>query len=90
MNGQRLALPRALVRVHPKYGSVGRLWYEVLRGAKRSLECDDILVLDAGVKIRQVLAAGIDHFVLRLAVNFTANRNFLPKKKPASNGFCGL
>ncbi|MEA1866678.1 MAG: hypothetical protein U9N19_01025 [Thermodesulfobacteriota bacterium] len=81
IHGQRLALPRAIVRVHPKYGTVGSLWYEVLRGVARSLKVDDILVLDAGVKIRQVLEAGIGNFVLRLAVNFTANRNFLPQKK---------
>lgn len=81
INGQRLALPRDFVRVHPKDGSEEKLWYDILRGVKKSLEDDDILVLDAGVKIRQVLAAGIENFVLRLAVNFTANRNFLPAKK---------
>ena len=81
INGQRLALPRDFVRVHPKDGSEGKLWYEILRSVKKNLEDDDILVLDAGVKIRQTLAAGIDNFVLRLAVNFTAKRNFLPAKK---------
>ncbi|MEA2008184.1 MAG: hypothetical protein U9O54_03610 [Chloroflexota bacterium] len=79
INGQRLALPRAFERAHPKDSSEGRLWYEILRSAKKRLEDFDILVLDAGVKIRQVLAAGIEIFELRLAVNFTARRNYLPK-----------
>ena len=63
--------------------------YEILRGAKKRLEDYDILVLDAGVKIRQVLAAGIEIFELRLAVNFTARRNYLPlyeKGRPAEYG----
>lgn len=79
INGQRLALPHAFERVHPKDSSKGRLWYEILRGAKKSLEEYDILVLEAGVKIRQVLAACIENFEHRLAVNFTARRNYLPK-----------
>lgn len=77
INGQRLALPRAFERVHPKDHSEKRLWQEILKNAKKSLQPDEIAVIDAGMKISALQEAGIDMFVLRLATNFTARRNFL-------------
>jgi len=79
INGQRLALPRTFERVHPKDGSEKNLWDETLKHTQKSLQEDEILVVDAGVKIRQLLEKGIENYELRLAVNFTARRNFLPK-----------
>jgi hypothetical protein len=79
INGQRLALPRAFERVHPKDPSEKRLWCELLKNAKKGLRPDEIAVIDAGMKIRDLQAAEIDRFVLRLATNFTARRNYLPE-----------
>lgn len=79
INGQRLALPRAFERVHPKDTSEKRLWQEILKNAKKSLQEDEILVVDAGVKISILQEAGIERYVVRLASNFTARRNFLPE-----------
>jgi hypothetical protein len=79
INGQRLALPRAFERVHPKDTSEKRLWQEILKNAKKSLQEDEILVVDAGVKISLVQEFGIERYVVRLATNFTARRNFLPE-----------
>ena len=79
INGQRLALPRAFERVHPKDHSEKRLWQEILKNAKKSLQADEIAVIDAGMKISALQEAGIGMFVLRLATNFTARRNFLPE-----------
>ena len=78
MNGQRLALPRAFERVHPKDPSEARLWQEVLKHVQRGLGEDEIAVIDAGVKLSELHAAGFERYVLRLATNFTARRNVLP------------
>jgi hypothetical protein len=79
IHGQRLALPRAFERVHPKDTSEKRLWQEILKNAKKSLQEDEILVVDAGVKISILQEVGIERYVVRLATNFTARRNFLPE-----------
>jgi len=78
INGQRLALPRVFQRVHPKDTSEKRLWQEILKSAKKSLQEHEILVVDAGVKIGLLQEAGILCYEVRLATNFTARRNFLP------------
>jgi len=78
INGQRLALPRAFERVHPKDTSEKRLWQEILKNAKKRLADDEVLVVDAGVKISILQEIGILHYEVRLASNFTARRNFLP------------
>jgi len=72
---QRLACPLAFERVHPKDPSEGRLWQALLRWARRHLASDDVAVMDAGVKLADVQAAGLEHSLLRLAMNFTACRN---------------
>jgi len=78
INGQRIALPRAFERVHPKDTSETRLWQEMLKSAKKSLQSDEILVVDTGVKINDLQEAGIENSEVRLATNFTARRNVLP------------
>lgn len=78
INGQRLALPRVFERVHPSDHSEKRLWQEMLKKANKDLQVDEILVVDAGLKISDLQEAGIDRYVLRLATNFTARRNYLP------------
>jgi len=79
LNGQRIALPRAFERVHPKDTSEKRLWEDMLKNAKKELAEDEILVVDAGVKIATLQKVGLRHYVIRLATNFTARRNCLPE-----------
>ena len=79
LNGQRIALPRTFERVHPKDPSEKRLWQDVLKQVERTLAEDEIAVMDAGVKVSNLQASGIECYVLRLAKNFTARRNFLPE-----------
>ena len=76
LGDQRLACPLAFERVHPKDTRESRLWQDLLRWVKRHLAADDVAVMDAGVKLADVQAAGIERFVLRLATNFTARRNY--------------
>jgi hypothetical protein len=73
---QRLACPLAFERVHPKDTREKRLWQDLLQWVKRHLGARDVAVMDAGVKLADVQAAGIERYVLRLATNFTARRNF--------------
>jgi hypothetical protein len=75
IGGQCLACPLAFERVHPKDPSESRLWQELLRWARRHLDPDDVAVMDAGVKLADVHAAGLECYLLRLATNFTARRN---------------
>jgi hypothetical protein len=79
INGQRIALPCAFERVHPKDCSEKRLWREVLKQVKKTLAEDEIAVMDAGVKVSNLQESGIECYVLRLAKNFTGRRNFLPE-----------
>jgi len=79
LNGQRIALPRSFERVHPQDPKEDRLWREMLKGVKKTLAEDEITVLDAGVKIKLLQEIGITRYVVRLAKNFTARRNYLPE-----------
>lgn len=78
LNGQRVALPRSFERVHPQDPKEDRLWREMLKSVKKTLAEDEIAVLDAGVKIKLLQEIGITRYVVRLAKNFTARRNYLP------------
>lgn len=77
INGQRIALPRDIKRVHPEDTREVRLWKDILKSVKNSLNVDEIAVVDAGLKISNLQDAGIERYTLRLASNFTARRNFL-------------
>jgi hypothetical protein len=93
LNGQHLALPRAIERVYPQDGSKGRLWRLLLKQVQRDLVQDEVVVVDAGVQIHDLLAVGIQRYVMRLATNFTACHNGLPDHKRGrkpSYGLCWL
>jgi hypothetical protein len=79
INGQRIALPQAFERVHPRDSSEARLWRIILKNINKTLEPDEIVVVDAGVKVRDLQKAGVKQYVVRLANNFTARRNVLPE-----------
>ena len=74
---KRMALPQAVVRVHPKDPSEKRLKQELLKAVKGVLNSADIMLADAGFRIKLCHEAGISHYMLRLATNFTARRNWL-------------
>jgi hypothetical protein len=75
IGGQHLACPLAFERVHPKQPNEKRLWQDLLRWVHDHLAADDVAVMDAGVKLADVQAAGLEGYLLRLATNFTARRN---------------
>lgn len=74
---KRIALPQSMVRVHPKDPSESTLKKELLKEVKRVLQPEDIMLADAGFRIKMCHAAGIMQYMIRLASNFTARRNYL-------------
>lgn len=79
LHGQRIAVPQAFERVHPKDPSEARLWREILKNIHKTLSTDEIVVVDAGVKVRDLQETGLERYVVRLANNFTARRNVRPE-----------
>ncbi len=78
INGQRIAIPRVIERVHPQDGSEKELWRSLLRQTSRELASDQIATADVGVRIRNFQEAQLERYVVRLATNFTARRNERP------------
>lgn len=81
VNGQRVAIVTHLVRADPDDPSEATLQAAVVRQAAETLAEDEIPVFDAGFKIRELQAAKLPRYVVRLAKNFTARRNVLPAYK---------
>lgn len=72
---QRVALLTSLVRSDPADPSETALRARLLKQLVQTLADDEMPVLDAGFKIKELQAAGLSLYVLRLAKNFTARRN---------------
>lgn len=77
VNGKRLALPRAMLRVKRKKPSEGQLKIDLLAWAGHQLTGLEILLVDAGFKLKQCHQAQVPNYVLRLPKNVTARRNWL-------------
>jgi hypothetical protein len=76
---QRMALLTDLIRADLTDSSKTALQSKLLKQVAQNLGEDEMPVLDAGFKLKAHSQAGLDRFVLRLAKNFTAQRNFLPE-----------
>jgi hypothetical protein len=74
---KRIALPQSMVRVHPKDPTESTLKKELLKEVKRVLQAEDIMLADAGFRIKMCHEANIAQYLIRLAGNFTARRNYL-------------
>lgn len=81
VEGQRLPLLRRLLRIEGEDMSESRLKAETLQWLAKALAKDEIVVMDAGVKVSECQAANIERWVVRLALNATGRRNFLPEDK---------
>ncbi|MCB8954803.1 MAG: hypothetical protein H6650_22595 [Ardenticatenales bacterium] len=89
--GKRIALPCAILRVDPKDPSEAALKKELLNQVSRTLNTSEIMLVDAGFKIKGCHEAKVARFLLRLSKNFTARRNYLrdttgKKGKPPTKG----
>src|SRR5215472_13748200 len=74
----RLPLLRLVLRADPSDGSEAALQRRALRQAGAALQSDEVLVVDAGFGVADLLTARVPRFVARVARNFTARRNVLP------------
>lgn len=77
VEGKRIALPKSIVRVHPKDPSEATLKKELLKQVRHIMQSLEIMLADAGFKIKSCHEAQVERYMLRLAKNFTARRNYL-------------
>ena len=77
----RLPLLRLVLRADPGDGSEAALQRRVLRQAGAALQPDEVLVVDAGFSLADLLTGSVPRFVARVARNFTARSNDLPAYK---------
>jgi hypothetical protein len=75
VNGQRVALLTHLVRSDPDQPSERALRINLVKRVAETLAEDEMPVFDAGFKVRELQAAKLPRWVVRLAKNFTARRN---------------
>jgi hypothetical protein len=81
VDGQRIPLLKRIIRVKQADMSEAELKADILRQVASCLEEQEVFVHDAGVELAEVQAAGIARSVIRLAVNTTGRRNYLPPAK---------
>jgi hypothetical protein len=75
--GKRIALPRLMLRVHPQDASETALKAALLKRVRRLLTPLEIMLVDAGFKLQAIQEAAIERYLVRLAKNVTARRNYL-------------
>lgn len=75
---QRIPLPTDFIRVEPDDPAEATLTRRLLRHVAETLAEDEVGVLDAGFGLKDLLAVGMDRFLVRLACNATARRNYTP------------
>lgn len=81
VDGQRIPLLKRIIRVKRPEMSEADLKADILRQVATYLEEKEVWVHDAGVELAQVQTADIPRYIIRLAVNVTGRRNYLPPSK---------
>lgn len=81
IDGHRLPLLRKVMRAHPQDMSQEKLKEMILNWLARHLNSHEVVIFDAGAHISDMQAVNIPRFVIRLAKNCTARRNYLPEYK---------
>jgi len=78
---QRVTLLSEIIRGDLSDPSETGLEETLLKSVQVGLKEGEIVAIDAGFKLKALFEVGLDRFLLRLAKNFTARRNFLPEDK---------
>lgn len=81
VDGQRIPLLRQLIRSSHKDSSEAALKTATLRWVRHHLEEGEVAIIDAGVEISDMQALQMPRYVIRLALNCTGRRNYLPQYK---------
>lgn len=77
VKGKRIALPSAILRVKLKDPSEKGLKKALLQKVAHILGTLEIVLADAGFKLKDVHEAQVPRYGVRLAKNFTARRNYI-------------
>lgn len=86
---QRFVLMEEIVRADLQEPSESKFVKRLLEQVAKGLKDDEIGIFDAGFHLQQLFEADIRQFVVRLAKNFTARRNFVSPNemgRPAEYG----
>ena len=81
VEGQRIPLLRQIIRTSLKDRSEAKLKADTLRWVKHHLDESEVAIIDAGVEISDMQAIEMPQYVIRLALNCTGRRNYLPEYK---------
>lgn len=81
VDGQRMPLLRQIIRTSQADRSEAKLKVDTLRWVKHHLDESEVAIVDAGVEISDMQAVGMPQYVIRLALNCTGRRNYLPAYK---------
>ena len=81
IDGQRLPLLRQIIRTQKEDKSEATLKSDTLRWVRHHLGENEVAIVDAGVEISDMHAVGMPRYVIRLALNCTGRRNYLPEYK---------
>jgi len=77
VEGKRIALPKSILRVKLKDPSEKGLKKALLEKVTRILGGQEIMLGDAGFHLKEIHEAGTPRYLVRLAKNFTARRNYI-------------
>jgi hypothetical protein len=80
IRGKRVPLLNSVIRCEVGTSEV-EFRAELLEATEKSLMSDEVVAVDAGFKVSEILSAKIVRFVGRGAVNCTARKNVLPESK---------
>jgi len=79
--GQRIPLLRQIIRPSKGDRSEARLKADTLRWVRYHLDESEVAIVDAGVEISDMHAVGMPQYVIRMALNCTGRRDYLPEYK---------
>ncbi len=81
VDGQRMPLLRQILRTNREDRSEATLKADTLRWVKHHLIESEVAIVDAGVEISDMQAIGMPQYVIRMALNYTGRRDYLPEYK---------
>ena len=81
VNGQRIPLLRQIIRTRQTDRSEAQLKTDTLRWVKHHLDESEVAITDAGVEISDMQAVKMEQYVVRMALNCTGRRDYLPAYK---------
>ena len=81
VDGQRIPLLRRIIRTSQEDRSEAKLKADTLRWVREHLDEHEVAIIDAGVELSDLHQIEMPRYVIRLALNCTARRNYLPQYK---------